>query len=123
MFKDQGISSITLYRGQSVEPTDLNSTVSTSSEPYRPSETSKMDTVQMRPMSSWSASYSTAADFTTNGPTSNDPYAGLNPGYVMTAQVPVSQIMSCPRTGFGCLNEHEFVVLGNVKSVSVTGEF
>jgi hypothetical protein len=123
MFKDQGISSITLYRGQSVEPTDLNPTVSTSSEPYRPSETSKMDTVQMRPMSSWSASYSTAADFTTNGPASNDPYAGLNPGYVMTAQVPVSQIMSCPRTGFGCLNEHEFVVLGNVKSVSVTGEF
>jgi hypothetical protein len=38
---------------------------------------------------------------------------------MMAAQVPASQILSTPRTGFGCLNEHEMVVLGNVNNATI----
>ena len=47
--------------------------------------------------SSWSSRKSTAAKF----------------GSVVVATFPASRILGCARTGFGCLNEQEFVVLGS----------
>lgn len=35
-----------------------------------------------------------------------------NQDYVLAMRVPASQVLSYPRTGFGCLDEGEFVVLG-----------
>ena len=36
------------------------------------------------------------------------------PGHLVTAVIPVARIVSTPRTGLGCLHEHEVVVLGGV---------
>jgi hypothetical protein len=56
--------------------------------------------VTMNPMSSFSAHADMAADF-----------AG-GYGNVLLVKMPASRILSTPRTGFGCLSESEFVVLG-----------
>ena len=57
--------------------------------------------VLLQPMSSYSSSYGTAYDF------------GSGEVPLMTAiRVPVSKILSSARTGYGCLNESEFVILG-----------
>lgn len=102
MLKDQNVGSITLFRGQTEAPTPLNVEKTDLNNP------GVIPTAQMRPMSSWSASYDVASRF-----------CEAHGGVLMTAQVPASQILSTPRTGFGCLNEHEFVVLGNVDDVKV----
>ncbi len=116
MFKEQGVKSITLYRGQTVAPPGIPTEdtpdgwkpleVQTAPGVVDKSVYSHADAVQLRPMSSWSSDFLTAQGF------AND-Y-----GVVMSAQVPVSQILSTPRTGFGCLDEREFVVLGNVQDVT-----
>jgi uncharacterized protein YjbI with pentapeptide repeats len=53
----------------------------------------------LRPLSSWSASPDTAAQFATFS------------GTVWTAEVPIANIVSTPVTGFGCYDEQEVVVL------------
>ncbi len=111
MLKDQNVASITLYRGQRGFPE--STTEHTDVTPF--TTTTHQDTSLMRPISSWSSSYDTAA-----GSFAGDSETG---GVIMTAQVPASQIMSCARTGFGCLNEHEFTVLGNVNNVEVTSDY
>jgi hypothetical protein len=109
MLKDQNVASITLYRGQTAFPE------STHEQTPSGSYVTHQDTSIMRPISSWSASYDTAAGS----------FAGAaeTGGVIMTAQVPASQILSTPRTGFGCLNEHEFTVLGNVNDVKVSQDY
>jgi hypothetical protein len=107
MLKDQNVASITLYRGQTAFPE--------STHEHGLAGNVIQDTSIMRPISSWSASYDTAAGS----------FAGAaeTGGVIMTAQVPASQILSTPRTGFGCLNEHEFTVLGNVNDVKVSQDY
>lgn len=59
-------------------------------------------TVATNALSSWSASRSVATGFT-----------GVKEGAVFAVKVPVSRVYSTPRTGFGCLNEWEFVLTGD----------
>ncbi len=60
--------------------------------------------IMLHPMSSFSTDVSTAQNF-----------AGAT---AIFAKVPASQVISTPRTGFGCLSEHEVVVLGGtIKAV------
>ena len=95
MFAEQNVSSVTLYRAQATPARDVNGLTITQGD------------AMMRPLSSWSTSYASAMEFGNN---------------VYAAQVPVSQILSTARTGFGCLNEHEMVVIGDVKDVSSMNE-
>ena len=57
----------------------------------------------MQPMSSWSWSYNTAKSFAQRG--------DFDFNVVYSVKVPASMIMGSARTGFGCLNEFEFVLL------------
>src|SRR5690606_22458816 len=62
---------------------------------------------QMQPMSSWSLHVNTAKEFAV--PYDAGPFDG---GAILVAKVPVERIIATPRTGYGCLNETEVVVLG-----------
>jgi len=64
--------------------------------------------IQSNPLSSWTADTSTEiasrfARYSANY---------KKPGYILEMEVPVSAIFSTARTGFGCLTEAEYVVLG-----------
>lgn len=67
---------------------------------------------QLRPMSSFSSAKSTANDFMKN-------YGSGGDKMLIEAMVPIEHILSTPQSGFGCLDESEFVVLapeqGDVK--------
>ncbi len=52
--------------------------------------------VILQPMSSFSSQYAQASQFGNQ---------------MFTARIPVERIMGSARTGFGCLNEYEFIVL------------
>lgn len=54
-----------------------------------------------QPLSSWTASIDTARSFARS--------SGVY-GYVLSAEFPVSWVMATARTGFGCLDEQEFVL-------------
>lgn len=90
--KEQGISELILYRGFQSEAISM----------LEPGETVGVYT---NALASWSAERETADLFAT----------GLdeNEGATFARPVPASRVFSTPRTGFGCLNEWEFVLLGN----------
>jgi hypothetical protein len=54
----------------------------------------------------------TLSSFSANRQTSETTFSGPS-GSLMAIQVPRSRIVGTCRTGFGCLSEYEFVVLGN----------
>ena len=91
-FKKLGIKEVVLFRGVSTK-------VETKYE-----DLEFGDVVQWKGNSaeSWSVTYSTAKSF-----------AGYS-GIIISARVPVSRILSTARTGFGCLDEEEMVILGNI---------
>ena len=62
-------------------------------------------TVKLQPLSSFSSSYDVATGF-------GKPKEG---GVVFACRVPVKDIFSHPKTGYGCTDEREFVVLGGDK--------
>ena len=62
--------------------------------------------VSLQPMSSFSTSLSTASGFGSGG-------------NVYIARVPASQVVGTFRSGFGCSNEHEVVVLGHKNMTAV----
>ena len=65
------------------------------------------ESVKMQPMSSFSGSIETAVNFSRGG--------SFPPGkahVVIAAKVPRENILSIPSTGYGCMEESEFVVLG-----------
>lgn len=57
--------------------------------------------ITMQPMSSFSIRHSNAYQF-----------MGWESGAILVANIPASRVLSIPLTGFGCLQEHEIVVLG-----------
>ena len=87
--KKEGISEVTLYRG-------TKSYVSASTGKEAGTRGTIVQ-VSHNAASSWSATYEPATRF----------------GNVASMRVPVSRVLSSARTGFGCLNEAEFVVLGS----------
>lgn len=86
-FREAGITHLTLYRGMNVKTTSSMGDV-----------VFGFDTMILQPASSFSASPSTAFSF-----------AGE---MVMSVRVPISEVLGTARTGYGCLNESEFVLLG-----------
>lgn len=117
MLADQNVKSVVLYRGQGVKPDGLAEGDAESAKTAGDLGTlssHKLGEAQMRPMSSWTSDLTKAIAFAKRA---HD--AGEGSGYVMSCQVPASQIMSTPRTGNGCLDESEFVVLGNTKDMTV----
>ena len=88
-FKTKGIKEITLYRG-------------VSGNPFSGTNVKSGDAVKLNQntLESWTSEPEIAKQF---GNT------------ILKATVPVERILSTARTGFGCLNEFEFVVIGGGK--------
>lgn len=85
-FASQGITHVTLYRGANL--------TSDATHKYRLGTTVNLES---NVLESWSADPKIASSF------------GMT---VFKTTVPVDRILSTAKTGFGCLNEKEFVVIG-----------
>lgn len=70
-------------------------------------DAAKLDTLRLQPVSSFSANYDTAHNF--SGPN----------GSVYLVKVPRQQVFSSYVTGFGCTNEHEVCVLAHPSTTAV----
>ena len=100
-FKDNGIKSVTAYRGM-----QFNNTQATPLKPaYGEAKYLKSAKSLLQPLSSFSLYPETAASFT-SGKT----------GALIAAEIPVSRILSTPKTGMGCLYEYEILVMGGDES-------
>jgi hypothetical protein len=93
-FKDHGITEISVVRGMRTKP------------PASPEVVS----MGLQPASSFSALLSTSNSFA--GPA----------GTMLAAKIPVSHVLSTYRTGYGCANEHEVVVLGDRSLTAVASK-
>lgn len=87
-----GIDEVMLYRGQGFLPDEHFPGVHVDAD------------VRLQPASSFSSRYSTATSFQRTPPAGG--------GGIISARVPRERILGSARTGFGCLNEGEYVVLG-----------
>jgi hypothetical protein len=97
-FKKHGITHVTLYRGMGWHYGSAGMPEWAAAVPSDGVE-HPINIPPFRPLSSWSRSAATAK--------------GFGGQIVLTATVPVESIMGYPQAGLGCLNEGEFVVLGN----------
>jgi hypothetical protein len=96
--KDEGLNpndTVTLYRGTEQELDEPGA---------------RME-IAMRPLSSFTPDPDVARLFTIDKKPDSP---------ILKSEVPVSQILSIPSTGVGCLNEKEVVLLGNVGQAEVT---
>lgn len=113
-----GIDSVNLYRGMRWDDPDEVP------EWARGIEEAGSVEVPLRPASSFTANGDTAVHFAQHGAGSeartgqfeNDPAT-----LVLSATVPRERILATARTGVGCLNEWEFVVLGGPGQFSAVG--
>ena len=106
----QGIAKngyVTLYRGWGARPTQEPGMQSIDLQ-----HGSAVD-VLLQPLSSFSSSFPTAHNFAS-------PAGGMTPLMTMV-RIPVHRILATARTGYGCLNESEFVVLGGRYPAFVMG--
>lgn len=87
----RGIKKVWLWRGMSLEKS--------APAQYRKLHGFGQPTLKLQPLSSFSVEFEIARLF-----------AG-SPGIIVAAEVPAERILSTARTGFGCLNEGELVVL------------
>ncbi|MEV7011658.1 hypothetical protein [Streptosporangium sp. NPDC051022] len=74
--------------------------------------------VSLHPLSSFTLNPFTAQEFV--GDEGDSDWAGDH-GVVLDGTVPVSRVFALPRTGIGCLNEWEAVVLGRTDQWRVSG--
>lgn len=95
-----GVKEVVLYRGQGFPIGEHIPGIHTSAD------------VRLQPASSFSSSYSTASSFQRSG----GPQAAG--GGIIVARVPAERILGTARTGYGCLNENEFVVLGKASGTT-----
>lgn len=97
----QGLKTVKVARGHRG---DIGITPSTLTK-----KMAKVD-VQLQPLSSFSSDFDIAQDFA--NPFKKDAeFVSL-----LFAEVPANRILSCPVTGYGCLDEVEWVVLGSQKT-------
>jgi hypothetical protein len=105
--KKNGITHVKLYRGVKAEGlTQAAGMADVKRAKAASAPSQKVASITLRPLSSWAFSSGTAQSFG---------YGGA----VFTATVPANRIFSTAVTGFGCLNEHEVVVLGGEDKVQV----
>jgi len=102
----EGIREIVLYRGMRISDDAFIQMMGMSpSDPRYQGVAAKVSKVQLQPASSFSASPDTAIGFA----------GGTHIGdhsLMMVGKVPAKNIIGTPRSGFGCLTESEFVVMG-----------
>lgn len=103
---------LTLARGMSIDPEDAATIARTGRVALQPlsSFTSDLDTASIFAKGSWGDE---EPDFDADPYDTPAPKYDLSRGHILRTRIPRSRIFSIPRTGFGCLNEYEFVVLGN----------
>lgn len=90
-FAENGIESVTIFRGMRF----------TAPPGWVQKGGGITSNIELQPLSSFSSEYGVAREFADSS------------GAVMTAiRVPVDKVLSTARTGFGCLNEGEVVLLG-----------
>lgn len=109
-FKAAGIQEVVLTRGIHMNPTLRRRYAAQIDAAMRldPSTASRLiEGLPMQPLSSFAWNIRTAEGF------------GGYSGVVLKARVPVSQILSYPRTGFGCFNENELVVIAQEADVII----
>jgi hypothetical protein len=94
-FKAQGITHVSVFRGMG-DPDDALG--------------SGIETVTMQPASSWTTDLKTAVSFARD-------QAG--PAKILTARVPVADVLSTCVTGRGCLPEEEIILLGRPQTVRI----
>lgn len=104
-FAEKGIKEVVLWRGMG-KVSDIKSLhVPSGHDGYF----QELENPSLNPISSYSTSITTAVAFSTNSG-----YGELRA--LLCAKVPVSRILSTAKTGFGCLNEKEMVVIGGARS-------
>ncbi len=96
--KKSGIEYVTLFRGVALPENNFK----------RISYFKKH--VETNPLNSWSSCVGTAVDFGSDHGDTTFPY-------VLCCKVPAANIVSTPITGFGCLNELEYIVVGGTYEV------
>jgi len=96
--KKLGLKTVRVARGFNGKVGNLISTVE------KPLSQVKLE---LQPMSSFSSNVYTAKDFATP--------IGAGDRAIFFAEIPVDRILSTPVTGFGCMAEEEFVVIGSRK--------
>lgn len=107
VFKETNIKGVTVYRGMGVSTDDpiLREASSLGPVPIG---------VVGRPLSSWSADYSTAKQFA-----DDNAEPGISNGIVFKTTVAAEQVLSTPLSGFGCLEEEELVILGGTRDAEM----
>ena len=100
MFEAAGVKTVKLYRG--TRPWDA---VKAEQDPFYTLSKGDKVNVKSNAMESWTIDPKVAHQFGEN---------------IIMAEVPVSRIVASARTGYGCLNEYEFVVLGGGENDQAT---
>jgi len=94
-----GIKEMTLYRGVKFRTPEQAQEAG-----FKTDSTAHEATIGQQPASSWSYSFRTAYKFSGGS---------AIPGAMVAARVPASRVLSTMKTGFGCKNEQEVVLLGS----------
>ena len=108
-FKERGITELPLYRGMTFDTGLPDWAADAEGEKF-----GTEDYVPLRPLSSFSYEESEANNFAGNRQGSGDATSeskNTSPGVIVSGAVPVDRILSCARTGLGCLSEREVVVI------------
>jgi len=106
-FARQGVTHVFAYRGISVAEGIFDERTGRRISAGESGAT----TVESSPLSSWSVDDSTSMEFATQ----DDPGGA----YLLSASIPVERVFSMPLTGFGCVGEYEFVILGGNDHVHI----
>ena len=109
-FADRGIKTVDIYRGFNIEENEstpswakkqIDSDAKVPDQPLKSTAS-----IPLRPLSAFSYDKDVATRF-------SNTYGSYSPHqFVISAKIPVSQILSMPLSGLGCLDERELVVLG-----------
>lgn len=114
-FAKAGITEVSAYRGATYHSTDSDTSTVSQSLARKPKGEVAIDpNLGWQPMSSWSSRESTAMAF------AGSQGSGGDIKLMHSATIPVSRIVGTTRTGYGCLNEAEIVVLDTPGSVVST---
>lgn len=105
MLAEQGIDEIILYRGMKIDAATYKKMMGTTKLGEPNQVNVKLTNIQLQPASSFSSEYGTAANFAAGAWSDEVPL-------VMIGRVPAKKILGSARSGYGCLGESEFVVLG-----------
>jgi hypothetical protein len=100
--KKLGLKTVRVVRGHTGI---IGDTLSTIKNPLYKTE------IQLQPMSSFSSDLAIATDFADIDPSTR----AYSRASLFFAEIPAERILSTPVTGFGCMEEVEYVVLGSLK--------